>query len=988
MNRKDHPVDLSAIRARLQASQGPRFWRSLEEVADTPEFREYLHREFPRGAAEWDETSDRRRFLKLMGASLALAGLTACTKQPRETIVPYVRAPEEIIPGKPLYFATAMPVGGGALGLLVESHMGRPTKIEGNPDHPASLGSTDAQAQAAVLDLYDPDRSQTVTRLGEISSWGTFLAEVREVLESQRTKRGAGVRILTEGVTSPTLAHQLRSILADYPEAGWHQYDPINRDHVRAGALMVFGTAVQPVYRFDQSSVVLSLDADFLSQGPGRIRYTRDFSARRRVREGRTEMARLYVVESSPSNTGAMADHRLPLRASEIERFVQALAAELGVAGGSNPSTDPRWSNWIGPVARDLRQRAGAGIVLAGDNQSPRVHALCHAINQALGNAGKTVVYTDPVEFESVDQLNSLRQLSSDIDSGTVELLLILGGNPAYNAPPDLRFPERLSKVKLRVHLSSHQDETSELCHWHIPQAHFLESWSDVRAFDGTVSLIQPLIAPLYAGKSIHEVLAIFTQNPNRSGYDLVRDYWRTQRSASDFESFWRTSLHDGVVAGTTFSNRSVVAGALPSVEVTPVQGVEVTLHPDPHVYDGRFANNSWLQELPKPMTHLTWDNAVLVSPAMAEQLGLSNGDVVELKVSESLATGPVWILPGQPADSIAVHLGYGRRRAGEVGTGVGFDAYALSHSNHFWSRSGVELRKLGRRMTLACTQHHHSMEGRNPVRAGTLEQYLQHPEFVHEMGEVPVGTSLYPEQTYTGDQWGMVIDLNACTGCNACTIACQSENNIPVVGKDQVANGREMHWIRVDRYFEGGLDNPATYHQPVPCMQCEDAPCEVVCPVAATVHSPDGLNDMAYNRCVGTRYCSNNCPYKVRRFNYLLYADWDTPSLQLGRNPDVTVRSRGVMEKCTYCVQRINAVRIEAKREDRSIQDGEIQTACEQACPAQAIVFGNINDPKSRISGLRGLKLNYGLLAELNTRPRTTYLATLRNPNPEMKST
>ena len=1015
-----NPLDLALVRARLSAAQGPQYWRSLEEIAETEEFREFLHREFPQGASEWNDPLGRRQFLKLMGASLALAGLTGCTRQPRETIMPYVRAPEEIVPGQPLFFASAMPLGGMAKGVLVESHMGRPTKIEGNPEHPASLGATDVFAQAAVLTLYDPDRSQTLTHLGEINSWSTFLGDLREALSAQRQSKGAGLRVLTETVTSPTLAYQIKALLKEFPSAKWHQYEPANRDNVLEGSLLAFGEFVETQYRFEKASVILALDCDFLTSGPASLRYTRQFTARRRLQEGQSEMNRLYVVESTPSITGAKADHRLPLQAGQVENFVWAVARELGIPGGELTATGSIHSDWIAALARDLKKHRSASLVIAGEEQPPVVHALAHAMNQVLGNAGRTVVYTNSVEAHPVNQIKSLRELVKDVDSGHVDILLMLGGNPVYNAPADLGFKERLYKVNLRIHLGLYQDETSEFCHWHIPEAHFLESWSDIRAYDGTVTILQPLIAPLYGGKSAHELLAAFTDQPDRSSYDIVRNYWEgllaarpgrgpgvakaasipshSKEPSGDFELFWRKALHDGFIAdsgflpkqvtvrNTDFSREQVVT------EVATSNNLEVIFRPDPHIHDGRFANNGWLQELPKPLTRLTWDNAALISPATAEQLGLANEEWVEMNYKGRRLQAPVWILPSHAKDSVTVHLGYGRTRAGKVGNGQGFNAYSIRTVGAPWFDSGLKLQKTGRRYSLACTQHHHSMEGRKPVRVGTLEEYHQHPDFVQEMGETPPPSlTLYQEYKYEGYAWGMVIDLNACTGCNACTVACQAENNIPIVGKDEVANGREMHWIRVYRYYKGegerALDNPETYHQPVPCMQCENAPCELVCPVAATSHSTEGLNDMVYNRCVGTRYCANNCPYKVRRFNFLLYSDFETPSLKMLRNPDVTVRSRGVMEKCTYCVQRINAVKIEAEKEDRQVRDGEIVTACEAVCPAQAIVFGNINDPNSRVSKLKAQKLNYGLLADLNTRPRTTYLAALCNPNPEIKA-
>jgi molybdopterin-containing oxidoreductase family iron-sulfur binding subunit len=1002
-------LDLATIRARLAATRGQQYWRSLEELADIEEFRELLRREFPRQASVWLDPVSRRGFLQLMAASLALAGLSACTRQPTEKIVPYVRTPEGLIPGRPQFYATAVSLGGIATGVLVESHMGRPTKIEGNPLHPASLGATDAFTQAAVLTMYDPDRAQVVTNTGRISTWDAFVAVVQTALDAQRLSQGAGLRVLTETVTSPTLAHQLQMLLTEFPLARWHQYEPVGRDAVLAGARLALGEDVETQYRFDKAAVILALDADFLFSLPGSVRYARDFTAKRRVQGEHTEMNRLYMVESTPSLTGAMADHRLPLRASEIELFAHAVAAKVGVSGvqssefGVAPTPNPQPplpSHWIDALVRDLLRHKGASLIIAGDQQPPVVHALAHAMNHALGNVGNTVIYTEPVQAKPVEQAESLRELVQDMEAGKVELLVILGGNPVFTAPADLRFAEHMAKVPLRIHCSLYEDETSALCHWHLPEAYFLESWSDVRAYDGTVTIIQPLIAPLYSGKSFHEVLAVLLGQPNPAGYDIVRDYWKNQNLAANFEQFWRQALHDGLIAGTAFSAKKVslrtewtashAARRTPHAPHSPTprfQPLGLIFRPDPTIWDGRFANNGWLQELPKPLTKLTWDNAALMSPATAERLGLVNEEVVELHYRGRVVRAPVWITPGQADDVVTVHLGYGRTRVGRVGMGTGFNAYTLRTADALWFGSGLEVRKTGERYRLACTQDHYRMEGRNLVRVGTLEEYRQHPHFVHEMGHDPApDATLYPPYKYEGYAWGMAIDLNACIGCNACVVACQAENNIPVVGKGQVAVGREMQWIRIDRYYRGDLDNPETYHQPVLCMHCENAPCEPVCPVGATVHSNEGLNEMVYNRCVGTRYCSNNCPYKVRRFNFLQYSDYTTPSLKLLRNPEVTVRTRGVMEKCTYCVQRINAARIAAEKGDRKIRDGEIVTACQAACPAQAIVFGDINDPESRVSLLKAEPCDYGLLTELNTRPRTTYQARLRNPNLEIE--
>ena len=988
-------LDLDAIRARLAGTNGRDFWRGLEELAETPEFTEFLHREFPRQASEWVEGSSRRGFLRLMGASLALAGASGCGLNKPEKIVPYVRAPETIVPGRPLFFATSLSLGGYATGVLVESHMGRPIKVEGNEKHPASLGATDAFAQASVLSLYDPDRSQVVLREGQISTFNNFLADLTIALEEQRARKGAGLRILTETVGSPTLASQIRTLLDKFPEARWYQYEPANRDQARAGALAAFGEDVQVQYNFEKADVILALDADFLSCGPASLRYARQFADRRRLPSG--SMNRLYVVESMLTTAGATADHRLPLRPGAIGAFARSLARELGIpgAGGGTPEPVAGHSRWIGALARDLKAHRGTSLVVVGDEQPSAVHALVHAINDALGNVGQTVVYTEPVLARSTDQMASLRGLVGEMESGSAELLVILGGNPAYSAPADLDFARAVRKVPRAIHLGQYVDETSALCRWHLPEAHEFESWGDARAFDGTASLLQPLIAPLYGGMSSYEVLSSLLDGAGRPGYDIVRDYWRGQKlGGDDFETAWETALHDGLIAGTALAPKQVTLkpGAFAAGVAAPAASnpaLEISFRPDPTIWDGRFANNGWLQELPKPMTKLTWDNAALVSPKTAQALGLDNEDLVELRYRGRSVHAPVWVTPGHAEGCVTVSLGYGRTRAGQIGNGAGFDANALRTSEAPDFDAGLEIRKTGRKYPLACTQVHRSLEGRNLYRVGTLEQYQEDHHFAHEGHEEPKpDMSLYPQWSYEGNAWGMVVNLNACIGCNACVVACQAENNIPIVGKEEVLRGREMHWLEIDRYFSGDdLDDPETYLQPRLCMHCENAPCEVVCPVAATTHSPEGLNEMTYNRCVGTRYCQNNCPYKVRHFNFFEYSAPRAPVLTVLNNPDVTVRSRGVMEKCTYCVQRINAGRIQAKQEGgREIRDGEVVTACQAACPTRALVFGNINDPSSEVAKLRQEPLNYAMLAELNTRPRTTYLARVRNPNPELE--
>jgi len=1004
MSNPENQLDLAAVRSRLQGVTGREYWRSLEDLASTPEFHDLVNREFPRQALGWSEDENpvegRRNFLKLMGASLALAGLTGCTRQPTEHIVPYVRQPEEMIPGRPLFFATAMTLGGVANGLLAESHEGRPTKMEGNPEHPGTLGACDIFSQASVLQLYDPDRAQAVTSQGEIRGWGAFFSTFRQVLTTQKGKNGAGIRILTETVTSPTMAAQFKAIQKQFPAAKWHQWEPAGPHSARAAAVQSFGQPTNTYYDLTNANIVVSLDADFLASGAGYLRYARQFSARRRISAEKTSMNRLYVVEPMPTPTGAKADHRMPLRAGDIEEFAWALATTVQAANGPKSGDNQDIYKWVGSIGKDLLRNKGASVVIAGEYQPPIVHALAHVMNSALGNVGKTVFYTDPIEADPVDQLASLQDLVKDLDAGAVDLLLILGGNPVFTAPVEIGMRDRIQKAAMRVHLTQYDDETSTVCQWTLPETHYLETWGDARAFDGTVSIQQPLIAPLYDGRSAYQLLQEFTDTPDTKPHDLVKGYWATQHQGADFEAWWRRAVHDGVVAGTALPPKTPAlhgnAISQPAQKRKLNGKFEVNFRPDPTIYDGRFANNGWLQELPKPITKLTWDNAAILSPGDAHRLGAVVGSMLRLTYQGHTLKAPVWIQPGHVDGSITLHLGYGRTRGGKVGMGMGFNPYGLRTGQALWNDTELEAQKIDGTYLFAVTQNDGAIPNervldgsRHIIHKGELAEYLKEPESVNAGAEAPPhGLTMYPDFDYSkGYAWGMAIDLNACTGCSGCIVACQAENNIAVVGKDQVRRSRNMHWLRVDTYYSGDAANPELYNQPVPCMQCEDAPCELVCPVQATSHSAEGLNDMVYNRCVGTRYCSNNCPYKVRRFNFYLYSDFETPSLKLLHNPDVTVRSRGVMEKCTYCVQRINSAKIDSEKQDRIIQDGEIQTACQASCPTEAIIFGNINDPNSRVSKMKAQKRNYGLLQELNTRPRTTYLATLRNPNPEWES-
>jgi len=1011
----DERVDPAAIRAKLAKQRGPRFWRSLEELADSEGFRAWLRAEHPRLAEA--ASLGRRDFLKLLGASLALAGLAGCSHPPRTQIVPYVHKPIWQIDGLPRYFATTLTHAGYAHGVLVRNDMGRPTKVEGNPQHPASLGGTDIFAQAAILQLWDPDRSQSVMHGNSVASWDDFAKALADRIVHFERNGGDGLRLLIAPTTSPTLAAQLAAFETRFPNARWHIDDPSGATGRREFARC----------RFDRAKVIVSLDADFLSDPAAGVRYARDFIAARNPEHG-DAMSRLYVVEPTPSVTGSMADHRLPLASRDMEAFATQLAARIG-SGGVAGATAAH-ARWIDAVAKDLAAHRGAALVVASDTQPESVHALARSMNAMLGNVGRTVDYAPSLLAMPARSDASIAALADDMRAGKVDTLLMLGVNPVYDAPADVAFIAALRRVPHTLHLGLYRDETGALAAWHAPQAHELESWGDALAFDGTASLAQPLIAPLYDGHSSIETMALLLGDPV-DGHASVRRQWQSQLAD---DKAWNEALQAGVITNTPTIHthqRSALGApsrrplegransvAFPSSANTrgssplpsngrlgglrgeqaailgtgsrPIHGrddgLELLFRPDPTIDYGEWSNSGWLQELPKPLTQLTWDNVVLVAPALATQKGLRNFDGVELRSGGHSVRGPVWIMPGQAEHSVTIHFGYGRRSAGRVAEGQGFDAYALRSKDSPWLATDLELVATGERYEIAQTQHHFAMEGRDPLRVGTLDQFKSDPAFAtaHDRyGSKP--SSLYPDYPKADYAWGMSIDLNACIGCKACTIACQAENNIPIVGKAQVRREREMHWIRVDRYYDGEAANPRSYSQPVPCMMCEHAPCEVVCPVDATVHDAEGLNVQVYNRCVGTRFCSNNCPYKVRRFNFMQYADKHTPQYMAMRNPEVTVRRRGVMEKCTYCIQRIETAHIEADKQNRRIRDGEIVTACQAACPTQAIRFGDISDKDSGVSKAKTSPRNYAMLNELGTRPRTTYLARIRNPNPTL---
>ena len=999
------PMTLEQVRQELKGVKGKRYWRSIDELADTPEFQAAVEREFPDAAQEWVDPVSRRGFLKLMGASMALAGMAGCTKQPDETIYPYVKQPEDLVLGKPMYFATAHPFSTGGVPLLVKSDEFRPIKIDGNPEHSYNRGGSDPYSQGTLLDLYDPDRSQHVLLRGENREWAEFAQEFREKVAA--TKDGTGIYFLSSMITSPTLARQWKAVQAAYPKATLVQYDP-----ALAGTPLAKGVNVQ--YALDQADVIVSLDADFLSGAsfPGFHKLVRDYAMRRKQPEN--GMNRLYAIEGSPTTTGMKAEHRLGLRASEVPAFTAALASALGVSGVQVPAYawTPAQQKFLNALVKDLKANAGKSAVIPGLYQDESVTSLALAINAALGNTGKTVlVSSEPAVPLPSDQMAGMKALAADLNAGKVSWLVILNGNPIYNAPADLNFLDAFNKAGMVVHLGSHLDETGQIAQWHIPSAHFLESWSDTRAYDGTVSIVQPMIDPLYGGKSAHDVFQLLLDEPMLSAYEAVRTTWKPVIKG-DFEAGWRKVLHDGWIEGTAYATVGTTpAGRMIAPAPTSKESVEIIFRPDPSVYDGRWSNVGWLQELPKPITNLSWDNAAIVSGATLTKLGLEEDDILEISVGNGRVKAPVIVGPGHPDNSVTVHLGYGRQFAGRVGSGEGFNAYLIRSTWGPLYATG-SLKKVEGKWGVAITKSHYqdhrsamvSGEGtgnnsieadealgpRGIIRYATLEEFTSNPNFAHEGEgrETPTrDTTLFPNWAYNeANAWGMSIDMNSCTGCNACIVSCYAENNIPVVGKQQVRIGRNMQWLRIDTYFEGDLSAPRAHFQPMACQHCENAPCEQVCPVGATVHTPEGLNMMVYNRCVGTRYCSNNCPYKVRRFNFLLYSDYETESLKLMRNPDVTVRSRGVMEKCTYCVQRINEVKITADKENRNIRDGEIVTACQQACPAKAITFGNINDKKSRVTEQRAQKRSYQVIADINTRPRTTFVAEVLNMNSELE--
>ncbi|NDJ54739.1 MAG: 4Fe-4S dicluster domain-containing protein [Chloroflexi bacterium] len=963
-----------------QDKRQPSLADSVRDLAEREDFEQILMEHDPRLAAVLKQRGmDRRSFLKMMGASLVLAGLQGCVtaSAPGEAIIPYVRMPEEVIAGEALMFASSMVLSGFATGLLIETHEGRPHRIEGNPDHPASLGGSDLYTQGSILELYNPNRSTLTRGEGAVRSFREF----RDALAAVLPGDGSGLRILTETISSPTLAAQWQAIQQRYPNARWHQYEPVNNDNEVAGMELAFGQAVRPVFTFENADVVVSLDANFLNGMPGSLAYARQFMDQRRIREGSDSMNRLYAVESTPTPTGSMADHRLALAASQVDSFTRALAGAFGISAGSGETT---WDGaWFDALVADLEAHRGSSLIIAGPQQPPQVHALAAALNDALGNVGSTLTYIESPIVNPLVQAEDFASLVSDMQAGSVQVLLIIGGNPAFSAPADVAFVEALGSVPFSAHLSLYFDETSELCSWHIPQSHYIETWSDARAFNGAYSVVQPPIGPLYdRTRSPIQMFALLLDD-FRSPHDIVRSTWEQAFAAvPNFEAFWNATVHDGVAPNTASPAASVslsgaVASTVSSIAAAG-SGTEIIFRPAPTLFDGRFAWNTWLQELPQPLTSISWDNAALMSPATAASLNVTEGNLVSLTVDGNSMEVPAFIIAGHPDDSVTVSLGYGRGLSAELDRRQNFNAYTIRPNGSPWIASGQVSRAGGRYDVTVIRSTSDGVNLDAMVRFGTLAEFVANPEFAKSK---PKDVNLLPGFTYDENAWGMSIDLTACIGCNACILGCQTENNIPNVGKDAVENGREMYWLRVDAHqvSEGGQDQ--NYFQPVPCMHCENAPCEQVCPVQATVHDNQGLNQMVYNRCVGTRYCSANCPYTVRRFNYFDYIDPADIALEW-RNPDVSVRVEGVMEKCTFCVQRINAARAISIQNNEAIPDGAIVPACAAACPTQAIVFGDVNKDGSQVAELKAQPHNYGMLEELNTFPRTTYLARLSNPN------
>lgn len=933
-------------------------WRGLDRLARDPAFVARASAEFPQLAAALSAPRDRRSVIKLMAAGLALAGLSGCDDgAPDGVLIPPVLPPANTVSGGSRMYATASLLHGYAAGILVRHDNGRPIKVEGNPLHPASLGGTSAIAQAEILGFYDPDRSRGLIRNGEPQARSVLPTALLAQRQALAQSYGEGFRLLTGTVTSPTLARQIAALKKQYPAMQWHRWEPVSRDAVRAGALQAYGQPVEHVPRLDKVDVLLTIDSDLLDSAPGHVRFARDFASRRNPT--RTErMSRIYAIEPTPTLTGVASDHRFIVSPNDLLRIVPALAA--AVLRNEAPADMPPW---FAPMVADLKAARGHSLVHAGPNQPAATHALVHAVNEALGGRDSCYTLIEPVEADPVDQAASLRDLMDDMRAGSVKSLVIIDSNPAFTAPG---FSEAMSRVPFTLTLADGPTETAGRTGWSLPRRHPFEDWSDARAHDGTITIMQPQARPLYDGISPHGLLALLVGPEETDSRDLVRQ----THGLTDAQ--WHDALATGIVPDTAAAVSALRIKPVTADVGQPPDGLSILFRPDPGIWDGRFANNAWLQELPRPLTKLTWDNPLLVSPALAERLNLTNGDRVTVSVGDTGVTLPVWTMPGQAADCVVALLGFGRRDVGMVGQGVGHDLYPLTVAT-----GPVSVRKAKGHDELASTEHHDPIfsDAGTYVRHATLVAFKSDPGVV---GKPPEHASLYNRKPSGPAAWGMSIDLNACIGCNACVVACSAENNIPTVGKQQVIHEREMHWLRIDRYYEGDPAAPDMLFQPVMCQHCEQAPCEVVCPVGATVHDKEGLNVMVYNRCVGTRFCSNNCPYKVRRFNYFDYAAEERRP-PIARNPEVTVRARGVMEKCTFCLQRIAAARIDADAENRPVGANEVRTACQAACPSQAITFGNMAEGGD-IAARKQSPLTYALLDDQNTHPRVTYEGRITN--------
>jgi len=1011
--------------------KSPNYWKSLNELANNKEYKKFAEREFPENATELGDQVSRRSFLRVMGASIALAGFASC-RRPVQKILPYSRQPEEVTPGVPLYYASAMPFQDALTGVVIENHEGRPTKVEGNEMHPASLGSSSKFNQASMLQMYDPDRSRYVSRDGERTSFDNFVSFCNEHFSDT----GRNIAFISEANSSPTYNRIKEQALNKFSNAQWVTYEAFSEDNALEGTNIAFGERLRTVNHFGQANVIVSFDNDFLNPAANKnsVEDTRRFSDARKVTSEEDDMLRFYSIESTFTITGSNADNRLKIKSSEIPLFIHALASELsgsvsGLSAFSELSNKFSDHEWVTVLAEDLLNNRGSSILTVGSEHAAEVHAAVAAINSALGNAGDSVTYHRVPHLNKGNNREALRNVTESLRNGEIDTVVMIGANPVFTAPSDLNFSDALTNAETTIHLGQYTNETAGQCNWHVNRTHYLEAWGDGYDYTGTRSIIQPQIEPLFSGISEIEFLNAVATGSRAKGFDLVRETWRGYLS-TNFQSNWEKILHDGLdESGSSFPAQSVsISNGFSSAirqfisNTSESSGTELVIRPDSKLFDGRYANNGWLQELPDPMTKITWDNVALMSKKTADRLGVeaaglgvANVDVLAITVNGTTVEIPAWVQPGHADDSITITVGYGREGVGKVANGTGVDTYPLRSTSAMLYATDVQVENTGKKYEIACTQDHNSMEGRSLLRHATLQEYRDNPDF--STYDSAYNAEL-PGEAYAGEQgqdrplsifdaideadypdyepqWGMTIDLNSCIGCGTCTIACQAENNIPVIGKREVSNGREMHWIRTDRYFEGDVDDPKALHQPVPCMHCELAPCEQVCPVAATTHSDDGMNQMTYNRCIGTRYCANNCPYKVRRFNFFNYTKEflttgsDPEVVQMAMNPEVTVRFRGVMEKCTFCVQRVNRAKINKKietdGESLKPDDGSVETACQQACPADAIYFGDLTDPDSKVTQTKKNNRNYLLLEELNTRPRTSYLAKLRNPNPKL---